>query len=102
MIIGCCTGTFFLKGNTRTAAPWTTTPSSILQNNLATVSFQGASGWIDFSKSQESPSFVNTLQVQKGSLTLIGVYNPYSHNIYTLTKAAPHVTDVPLDTFVIN
>ena len=74
------------------------TLSNILQNELGKVSFQGASGWIDFSKNQESSSFVDIFQVQKGNLTLIGVYDPYSHNV-TLTEAAPRVSDVPPDTF---
>ena len=72
--------------------------SKILKNKLKQISFQGASGWIDFNENQESPTYVNVFQIQKGNLKLIGVYNPYSHNI-TLTETAPRVSDVPPDTF---
>ena len=74
------------------------TLANILKNELKDISFQGASGWIDFSKNQESPTFVNILQIQKGNPKLIGVYDPYSHN-GTLTEAAPHISDIPLDIF---
>jgi hypothetical protein len=64
------------------------------------LSFQGASGLIDFSddQGQRSPTYVNIFQVQKGKPRLIGVYNPRSHNI-TLTEAAPLISDIPPDTF---
>ena len=74
------------------------TISSILKNELKHVAFQGASGRIDFSTDQGSPTYVNILQIQKGKPKLIGVYDPYNHNI-TLTEAAPHVRDIPKDTF---
>ena len=74
------------------------TLSNILENELKQVTFQGASGWIDFSENQGSPTHVNIFQIQKGVSKLIGVYDPYSHNI-TLTEAAPHVSDIPKDTF---
>ncbi len=72
--------------------------SNILENELKHVAFQGASGRIDFSENQGSPTHVNIFQVQKGNPKLIGVYNPYSHNV-TLTEAAPHNNDIPPDTF---
>ena len=74
------------------------TLSSILKKELKKVTFQGASGWINFSINQESPSFVDIFQVQKGNITLIGVYDPYSCNV-TLTEAALHISDVLPDTF---
>ena len=74
------------------------TLANILKNELKHVTFQGASGLIDFSENQESPTFTNIFQIQKGNHKLIGVYNPYSRNV-TLTEAAPHVSDVPKDTF---
>ena len=74
------------------------TLSKILKNNLKQVSFQGASGQIDFSKNQESPTHVNIFQIQNGKCNLIGIYDPYNRNI-TLTEAAPHISDVPPDAF---
>ena len=72
--------------------------SNILKKELKQVSFQGASGQIDFSENQESPSFVNILQIQKGNPKLIGIYDPYSKNV-TLTEVKPHVDDIPPDSF---
>ena len=72
--------------------------SNILKNELKNVTFQGASGRIDFSQNQGSPTFVNIFQVQNGNPKLIGVYDPFSHNV-TLTEAALHVSDIPRDTF---
>ena len=74
------------------------TLSNIVRNALKNVAFQGASGWIDFSEDQGSLTYVNIFQIQKGNPKLIGVYDPYSHNI-TLTEAAPRVSEVPPDTF---
>ena len=75
------------------------TLSNILKNELENVTFQGASGRIDFSKNKlESPTFVNIFQVQKGNSKLIGVYDPFSRNV-TLTEAAPHFNDIPRDIF---
>ena len=72
--------------------------SNIIKNMLKNVAFQGASGWIDFSENQESHTYVNIFQIQKGNPKLIGIYNPYARNV-TLTEAAPHVSDVPPDSF---
>ena len=72
--------------------------SNIIKGELKHVTFQGASGRIDFSENQGSPTHVNIFQVQRGKPQLIGVYNPYSHNV-TLTEAAPHNNDIPPDTF---
>ena len=71
---------------------------NILKGELKHVTFQGASGRIDFSKNQGSPTHVNIFQVQKGKPKLIGIYDPYDRNI-TLTEAAPRVRDIPKDTF---
>ena len=72
--------------------------SNILKHELKQVTFQGTSGRIDFSKKQESPTFVNIFQIQKGKPKLIGIYDPYGHNV-TLTDAAPHVNAIPPDSF---
>ena len=74
------------------------TMSNIFKNELKHVTFQGASGRIDFSESQGSPTHVNILQINLGKPKLIGVYDPYSRNV-TLTGAAPRVSNVPPDTF---
>ena len=72
--------------------------SNILKNELRHVSFQGASGWIDFSENQGSLTFVNIYQIWGGKPQLIGVYDPYSHNV-TLTEAVLLISDVPQDKF---
>ena len=74
--------------------------SRIIKRELMKLSFQGASGQIDFSDDhgQRTPTYVNIFQVQKGKPQLIGVYNPYSHNV-TLTEATPLINDIPPDTF---
>ena len=74
------------------------TISNIIKNELKHVSFQGASGRIEFGENQGSPTFVNIFQINLGKPKLIGVYDPYSHNV-TLTEIAPCVNDVPPDTF---
>ena len=76
--------------------------SSIIKRELMKLSFQGASGLTEFSadQAQRSPTYVNIFQIQKGKPKLIGVYNPYSHNV-TLTEAAPLINDIPPDTFDI-
>jgi ABC-type branched-subunit amino acid transport system substrate-binding protein len=70
--------------------------SKILKNELKHVTFQGASGRVDFSKHQGSSTHVNIFQVQRGKPKLIGIYDPYNRNI---TLIAPHVRDFPKDTF---
>ncbi len=70
--------------------------SNILKKELKHVTFQGASGLIDFSKNQGSSTYVNIFQVQTGKPQLIGIYDPYNRNI---TLVAPHVRDIPKDTF---
>ena len=74
------------------------TLSMILKDELKKISFQGASGKINFNENQESATYVDIFQIQKGNLTLIGIYDPYSHNV-TLTESAPHISDIPSDTF---
>ena len=71
---------------------------NILKGELKHVIFHGASGRIDFSKNQRSPTHVDIFQIQKGKPKLIGIYNPYDRNI-TLTEAAPLINDIPPDTF---
>ena len=74
--------------------------SHIIKHELMKLSFQGASGLIDFSDDQghTNPTYVNIFQIQKGKPKLIGVYDPYNRNI-TLTEEAPHTKDMPPDTF---
>ena len=74
------------------------TISNILRNELKLITFQGATGWVDFSEGQGSLTYVNVFQIQKGKPKLIGVYDPYNRNI-TLTEEAPHVMNIPKDTF---
>ena len=72
--------------------------SHILEHELKNIAFQGASGWIDFNENHESLTFVNIFQFQKDNLTLVGIYDPHTYHV-TLTEAAPHVSEVPPDTF---
>ena len=70
--------------------------SSVIKDELEKLSFQGASGKINFDESQESPSYVNIFQVQNGISKLVGVYDPFKQNI-SFTDDLPQ--DIPGDTF---
>ena len=60
------------------------------------LSFQGASGRIQFNEQQEKPSFVNIFQVLNGMPELIGIYDPFAQNV-TFTDHMPRY--IPGDTF---
>jgi gamma-aminobutyric acid type B receptor len=70
--------------------------SSIIRHNLMNLSFQGASGWIEFNKDNEIPSFVNIFQVINGTITLIAIYDPIMQNITFLMNIQERI---PSDTF---
>ena len=70
--------------------------SDILKSKLKSLSFQGASGWIEFNEQQEVSSFVEIFQFQNGTLTRIGVYDPFAQNV-KFTKYFPEY--IPGDTF---
>ena len=76
--------------------PNTETISNIIKQELLKLSFQGASGHIQFNENHEIPSFVNILQVQSGVVQHIATYDPFSMNI-TQNENFPH--DIPPDTF---
>ena len=70
--------------------------SEILKDELKKLSFQGASGRIEFNEHQEVPSFVDIFQIQNKSLVLIGIYDPFTKNV-TFTE---HISAyVPRDSF---
>ena len=71
--------------------------SSILRSELKKLSFQGASGQINFNESQESPSSVDIYQIQNGTRKLVGIYNPFERNIESLKVNI--LGDIPGDTF---
>ena len=70
--------------------------SDILKSELKNLSFQGASGLIEFNEQQEVTSFIDIFQFRNGTPTLIGVYDPFAQNI-TFTKYFPEY--IPGDTF---
>ena len=72
------------------------TLSNIVKHQLLNLSFQGASGWIQFNDNHEISSFVDIFQIQKGIVQHIAVYNPFSLNI-TPTEKFPD--SIPPDTF---
>ena len=70
--------------------------SKILKSELRKLSFQGASGRIEFGEEQEVPSFIDIFQIQQQTRVLIGIYDPFTTNV-TFTD---HVSsDFPGDTF---
>ena len=73
--------------------------SEIIKSELKKLSFQGASGRIDFNELQEVPSFIDILfQIHNQTRVLIGTYDPFTKNV-TFTK---HMSGyVPDDTFEI-
>ena len=71
------------------------TMSDVFRIKLRELSFQGASGRIEFGERQESPSYVDIFQIRNGTQKIVGTYDPFTDNItfkYTLT-------DIPRDTF---
>ena len=61
-------------GNTKTI-------SNILKREIKKLSFQGASGKIEFSKKQEVPSFIEIYQFQNGTEVFIGMYDPFEQKV---------------------
>ena len=70
--------------------------SSIIKRELAMLSFQGASGRIEFDESHEIPSFVYIFQIQNGTAKQIAIYNPFKRNA---TFNENFRDDIPKDTF---
>ena len=74
----------------------TVTISHVLQHQLLNLSFQGASGWIQFDENYEIPSFVDVFQIQNGTLKRIAIYDPFTMN-FSLKENFPQ--EIPGDTF---
>ena len=74
----------------------TETISNIIKRELLDLSFQGASGHIQFIENQEVPSFVNILQIQNGTFQLIAIYDPFSKFIIPNEH---YPKNIPPDTF---
>ena len=74
--------------------------SSVLKDELKNITFQGATGEINFNQMNESPTFVDIFQVQNGTPQLIGVYNPFTRNI-SFTSSDPRNMGkaIPSDSF---
>ena len=70
--------------------------SSIIRRELMNLSFQGASGWIEFNKDNEIPSYVNIFQVINGTPTLVAIYDPVVQNVTFLRNIQQ---SIPEDTF---
>ena len=74
----------------------TETISNIIKREVLDLSFQGASGHIQFIENQEVPSFVNILQIQNGTFQLIAIYDPFSKFIIPNEH---YPKNIPPDTF---
>ena len=71
--------------------------TDILKSELKKLSFQGASGWIQFNELQEVPSFIDIFQFRNGSPVEIGVYDPFIQNVSFNIENYPDY--IPRDTF---
>ena len=77
--------------------------SSTLKHELRSVSFQGATGWINFGVSQESRTTVDVFQVINGTPKLIGIYDQLSQDIIFTDSAPQHRgVNIPKDMFEID
>lgn len=74
----------------------TKTISEILKSELKRLSFQGASGWIEFNEQQEAASFIDIFQFRNRTLMPIGFYDPFAQNV-TFAEYFPEY--MPGDTF---
>ena len=72
--------------------------SSVIKQELMKLSFQGASGRIEFSDRQEIPSFVDIFQIRNGTAEHIAIFNQFSKKIEK-NDNFPEPDDVPPDTF---
>ena len=54
---------------------------SILTQELKNISFQGASGNIQFNENQEVLTMIDIIQVRNGTQVIIGEYNPHTENL---------------------
>ena len=70
--------------------------SSIIKRELTNLSFQGASGRIEFDENHETFSSVYILQIQNGIAKQIAIYNPFTRNA---TFNENFRDDIPSDTF---
>ena len=76
--------------------PNTETISNIIKQELLDLSFQGASGHIQFIENHEVPSFVDIMQIQSGTIQTIASKYPLAMNV-TLNEHFPN--NIPPDTF---
>ena len=70
--------------------------SSIIKHELMNLSFQGASGRIQFDENHEMPSFVDIYQIQNGTAKQIAIYDPFKMNA---TFNDNFRNDIPPDSF---
>ena len=74
------------------------TVSDIIQEKLANLSFQGASGLMQFNHNKESRTSVDVFQVQNGKSVHVATYFPYEDKLRLIANILPEVTEVK-DTF---
>ena len=74
------------------------TVSDVIQEQLASLSFQGASGLMQFSQHHESRTSVNILQVQNGKSVLVAIYLPYEDKLQ-LVEGEQFLPNGPEDMF---
>ena len=75
------------------------TVSDIIQEQLLNLSFQGASGLMQFSRAdRESRTSVNIFQIQNGKSVLVAIYSPYEQKLLPLENEE-FLPDEPEDTF---
>ena len=74
-----------------------TTVTNAIAENLDSVSFQGAAGYIKFNSYREAESSVNIFQIQSGQSVLVGVYNPNNDDL-TLNSSGL-LSAIPADRF---
>ena len=70
-----------------------------LKNKLRKLSFQGATGKIQFGDRQESPSYVDIFQYRNGCEHYIGTYDPFTQNITFDDNFTFTARDLPGDAF---
>ena len=71
--------------------------TNILKRELKRLSFQGASGWIQYDENQEVPSFIDVSQFRNGTPVKIGFYDPFTQNVTFNMEYFPDY--IPKDTF---
>ena len=68
----------------------------VIEEQMANLSFQGASGWVEFNQYRNVPKQVNVRWIlTNGTAKLVGTYNPLKRSNF---KINIHPSDLPKDT----